>query len=151
MATLWSTLAVHVAVQLGLEPGLASKAALSADAELAAQLEPKLASVGYEEVLNAFLSEQAGLEPALASEAALQSEARPAADLEPDQAGPTADSHHLLAPDARPNGGTGAAAAAERPHAGPAGGDSSVGKAGPDAPTGAPAPRGVGVLSQSLI
>lgn len=94
---------------------------------------------------------QAGLEPALASVAALQSEARPAADPEPDQAGPAADSHHLLAPDAQPNGGTGGAAAAEALHAGPAWGDSSGGQAGPGAASGAPAQRDVGVPAESLI
>lgn len=93
---------------------------------------------------------QAGLEPALASEAALQVEPRLAADPEPDPAGPAADSHHLLAPDARPDGGTGAAAAAGRPRAGPAGGDSRAGKAGPGAPTGA-VHRDVGELAEALI
>ena len=134
--------------QAGLEPALASEAALQGKAQLAAY--PKTLITCHEGLKHTSCV-QAGLEPALASEAALQSEARPAADPEPEQAGPAADSHHLLAPDARANGGTGPAAAAERPPAGPAWGDGSVGQPGSGAPSGAPAQRDVGILAESLI
>ena len=133
----------------GPEAGTRRGAALRSNMELATQLELNMQVHVVSSKI--FTCVQAGLEPTLASEAALQSDARPAADPEPDQAGPATDSHHLLAPDARPNGGTGAPAAPERPLAGPAWGDSSGGQAGSGAPSGAPAQRSVGVPAESHI